>query len=48
MVLTLDELRARGAARGAEVDARLAALRLEDAVLCVYTSGTIGPPKGQC
>lgn len=44
--VTLAELLARGRGRSADVDARAAALRLEDACTFIYTSGTTGPPKG--
>ncbi|MGZ6695500.1 MAG: AMP-dependent synthetase/ligase [Solirubrobacteraceae bacterium] len=44
--LTLDQLRARGAGRTADVDARLAGPAPEDVATLVYTSGTTGPPKG--
>jgi long-chain acyl-CoA synthetase len=45
-VLSLAELLERGRASRHDVDARVAAIRLEDAALFVYTSGTTGPPKG--
>ena len=45
-VISLDELRELGAAKDRDVDARLAKLKLDDAALFVYTSGTTGPPKG--
>jgi long-chain acyl-CoA synthetase len=45
--LTLSELRQRGRSRSAqELDARRAALRVEDPYTFIYTSGTTGPPKG--
>jgi long-chain acyl-CoA synthetase len=47
--LTLDELRARGAAAGdpdAVVAERVAGVGEADSATIVYTSGTTGPPKG--
>ncbi|MEA2380323.1 MAG: long-chain acyl-CoA synthetase [Solirubrobacteraceae bacterium] len=45
--IALDEVRERGRARdAAELDARAAAVTLEDAFTIIYTSGTTGPPKG--
>jgi long-chain acyl-CoA synthetase len=45
--VTLDELRARGAARDrAELEARYDAITAEDPYTYIYTSGTTGPPKG--
>ncbi len=45
--ITLDELRERGRTRSAEeLEARRAAVRLEDPFTFIYTSGTTGPPKG--
>jgi long-chain acyl-CoA synthetase len=39
--------RERGAARGlAELEQRIAAIKLDDPCLFIYTSGTTGPPKG--
>ncbi|MEA2443847.1 MAG: long-chain acyl-CoA synthetase, partial [Thermoleophilales bacterium] len=44
--LTLDELRARGAARDqSEIEERAAAVSGDDPCLFIYTSGTTGPPK---
>jgi long-chain acyl-CoA synthetase len=44
--LTLDELRARGAARDvAELEQRANAVTGDDPCLFIYTSGTTGPPK---
>jgi long-chain acyl-CoA synthetase len=44
--LTLDELRARGAARDqSELEERAAAVSGDDPCLFIYTSGTTGPPK---
>ena len=45
-VITLEELRKLGAGKERDVDARLAKIKLDDAALFVYTSGTTGPPKG--
>jgi long-chain acyl-CoA synthetase len=45
-VIGFAELLARGRAARHDVDRRVAELRLEDAALFVYTSGTTGPPKG--
>ncbi|WP_320671824.1 AMP-dependent synthetase/ligase [Patulibacter defluvii] len=43
----LDEVRARGRARGAaELRERAAAVTPDDAYMFMYTSGTTGPPKG--
>jgi long-chain acyl-CoA synthetase len=45
--VTLEQVRERG--RGgsfAELDARRAAVRMEDPFTFIYTSGTTGPPKG--
>jgi long-chain acyl-CoA synthetase len=45
--IALDELRERGRRHEpAELDARAAAVRAEDAYTFMYTSGTTGPPKG--
>jgi long-chain acyl-CoA synthetase len=45
--ITLADLRARGAADGAEIAReRTAAVDPQDAATIVYTSGTTGPPKG--
>ncbi len=45
--ITLADLRARGAAGGAEIAReRTAAVNPTDAATIVYTSGTTGPPKG--
>jgi long-chain acyl-CoA synthetase len=45
--IPLDEVRERGRSRSAEeLDARRAAVRLEDPFTFIYTSGTTGPPKG--
>jgi long-chain acyl-CoA synthetase len=45
--ISLDELRARGAARDqAELERRATAVGPGDACLFIYTSGTTGPPKG--
>jgi long-chain acyl-CoA synthetase len=46
-IVSFTEVIARGqtSRRGHEVDARAAKLRLEDAAIFVYTSGTTGPPK---
>jgi long-chain acyl-CoA synthetase len=45
--ITLDQVRERGRSRAAEeLDARRAAVRLEDPFTFIYTSGTTGPPKG--
>ncbi|WP_439588955.1 AMP-dependent synthetase/ligase [Hydrogenophaga sp.] len=50
MVLTLDELRRRGAAfdvaQPGEFDRRLAARQSDDLAILIYTSGTTGRPKG--
>jgi long-chain acyl-CoA synthetase len=45
-VFALADVVARGRAAHHDVDARAADLRLEDAAIFVYTSGTTGPPKG--
>jgi long-chain acyl-CoA synthetase len=46
-VLSLDDLRARGAEVGAEaLDERAGALGPDDLATIVYTSGTTGPPQG--
>jgi long-chain acyl-CoA synthetase len=45
--ITLDQVRERGRGRSAEeLEARRAAVRLEDPFTFIYTSGTTGPPKG--
>jgi long-chain acyl-CoA synthetase len=45
--ITLEQVRERGRGRAAEeLDARRAAVRLEDPFTFIYTSGTTGPPKG--
>jgi long-chain acyl-CoA synthetase len=45
--VTLEHVRERGRTRSAEeLDARRAAVRLEDPFTFIYTSGTTGPPKG--
>jgi len=45
--IDLDAVRERGRGRSAaELDARRAAVRLEDPFTFIYTSGTTGPPKG--
>jgi long-chain acyl-CoA synthetase len=45
--ITLEQVRERGRGRSAEeLDARRAAVRLEDPFTFIYTSGTTGPPKG--
>jgi long-chain acyl-CoA synthetase len=45
--ITLEQVRERGRARSAEeLEARRAAVRLEDPFTFIYTSGTTGPPKG--
>jgi long-chain acyl-CoA synthetase len=45
--ITLEEVRERGRGRSAEeLEARRAAVRLEDPFTFIYTSGTTGPPKG--
>jgi long-chain acyl-CoA synthetase len=44
---TLDQVRNSGQGRSAEeLDARRAAVRLDDPYTFIYTSGTTGPPKG--
>ena len=46
-VITLEELRARGAAHTTEEwKARYSSIRPEDICTFIYTSGTTGPPKG--
>jgi long-chain acyl-CoA synthetase len=45
-LLTLTDLLARGHAARHDIQQRVAGLRLEDAAMFVYTSGTTGPPKG--
>ena len=45
--ITLEQVRERGRGRSSdELDARRAAVRLEDPFTFIYTSGTTGPPKG--
>jgi long-chain acyl-CoA synthetase len=45
--ITLEQVRERGRSRSAEeLEARRAAVRLEDPFTFIYTSGTTGPPKG--
>jgi long-chain acyl-CoA synthetase len=45
--IALDDLRARGRARdAAELQARIDAVKPDDAFTFIYTSGTTGPPKG--
>jgi long-chain acyl-CoA synthetase len=45
--ITLAEVRERGRGRSVEeLEARRAAVRLEDPYTFIYTSGTTGPPKG--
>jgi long-chain acyl-CoA synthetase len=44
--ISLRDLLARGHASSHDVTSHVAALRLEDAAIFVYTSGTTGPPKG--
>jgi long-chain acyl-CoA synthetase len=45
--VTLEQVRERGRGRSAdELDARRAAVRMEDPFTFIYTSGTTGPPKG--
>jgi long-chain acyl-CoA synthetase len=45
--IPLDDIRERGRGRdAAELDARAAAVTLEDPFTIIYTSGTTGPPKG--
>jgi long-chain acyl-CoA synthetase len=45
--VTLDEVRRRGHGKpAAELEARRAAVKGEDAFTFIYTSGTTGPPKG--
>lgn len=50
MVITMEQLRARGVARDAaypaEFDQRRAARATEDLAILIYTSGTTGKPKG--
>ncbi len=45
--ITLEEVRRRGSTRSAdELQARRAAVSLDDPLTFIYTSGTTGPPKG--
>jgi len=45
--IALDDLRGRGRARdGAELQARIDAVKPDDPFTFIYTSGTTGPPKG--
>jgi len=45
--ITVEEVRERGRGRSAtELEARSAAVRMEDPFTFIYTSGTTGPPKG--
>ena len=45
--ITLAQVRERGHShQAAELDARRAAVKLDDAFTFIYTSGTTGPPKG--
>ena len=45
-IFSLAEVMSRGRAAKHDVDKRAAEIRLEDAAIFVYTSGTTGPPKG--
>ncbi len=45
-LLVLSDALARGRAARHDVQARIDAIRLPDAAMFVYTSGTTGPPKG--
>jgi long-chain acyl-CoA synthetase len=45
-VLSFDDFLAEGADMLDEVEARMAAIELDDLATLIYTSGTTGPPKG--